>query len=273
MNIINFSDKNVSNSTDAKITFDFQQPIGEQVLNHFTRTKDVAEVVLPANGVCAITMMAALRVNGQFPAQSLLHPGQGWDRCDNQLLETVRHEAREKYRNHFPEKSAQTDKHFIVNFGHPLTDQQINDIATAIGVDRGQINTVDINAGQLPLNADGLRDAIFGLIEQAGITKDVAESGRVVVCPPPMGQAAACLGAAWHGAYGSLPKLALIGMKPEAGFQFLQLVNPEEVYLEARKAVAQQTVSMPFDLFKEVMDVVAGANATQTLEKLEALRR
>ncbi|MBE2183849.1 MAG: hypothetical protein IAE89_10525 [Anaerolineae bacterium] len=121
----------------------------------------------------------------------------------------------------------------ILNFAHPLTSRQIDQLTTLTGSAPERIQ--DVRA-QFDLQ-QSFHPQIVRLLDDLGIQPDEWQSGGWLLVLPSLNYAAAALLAELHGRIGHFP--AILRLRPVAGalvteYDVAEIVNLEAVRAEAR---------------------------------------
>lgn len=123
----------------------------------------------------------------------------------------------------------------ILNFSHPLTPRQLDQVAALAGSAPEQIQDVrsQFDLGH-PFNQQVAR-----LLDGLDISTQQWQSGGWLVVPPSLNYAAAVLLAELHGRMGHFP--AILRIRPVAGalvteYEVAEIINLEQVRAAARSA-------------------------------------
>ncbi len=121
----------------------------------------------------------------------------------------------------------------ILNFAHPLTPRQLDQLTTLTGAPPERIQ--DVRA-QFDLQQP-FQPQIVRLLDDLGIQPDEWQSGGWLLVLPSLNYAAAALLAELHGRIGHFP--AILRLRPVAGalvteYDVAEIVNLEAVRAEAR---------------------------------------
>lgn len=121
----------------------------------------------------------------------------------------------------------------ILNFSHPLTDEQIKDIENITGKDVTQvINILTQFDHKLPF-----KKQIIQIIESTGFSKEEWQTLPLIINPPSYSPITACLIAKIHGITGYFP--TIIRLRPVEDsipqkFEVAEIINLQELRDKAR---------------------------------------
>lgn len=121
----------------------------------------------------------------------------------------------------------------ILNFAHPLTPKQIEQITSVVGTAPDAVTDIRV---QLDLEA-AFQPQIVALVDSLGLTPEQWQTGGWLVALPSLNYAAAVLLAELHGRMGHFP--AMLRLRPVAGalvteYDVAEIVNLEAVRSSAR---------------------------------------
>jgi hypothetical protein len=121
----------------------------------------------------------------------------------------------------------------ILNFAHPLTPKQIEQITSIVGTAPDAITDIRI---QLDLEA-AFQSQIVAIVDGLNLTPEQWQTGGWLVALPSLNYAAAVLLAELHGRMGHFP--AMLRLRPVAGALVTEYDVAEIVNLEAVRAAAR----------------------------------
>lgn len=121
----------------------------------------------------------------------------------------------------------------ILNFAHPLTPKQIEQITSIVGTAPVAITDIRI---QLDLEA-AFQSQIVAIVDGLNLTPEQWQTGGWLVALPSLNYAAAGLLAELHGRMGHFP--AMLRLRPVAGALVTEYDVAEIVNLEAVRAAAR----------------------------------
>jgi len=121
----------------------------------------------------------------------------------------------------------------ILNFAHPLTPKQIEQITSIVGTAPVAITDIRI---QLDLEA-AFQSQIVAIVDGLNLTPEQWQTGGWLVALPSLNYAAAVLLAELHGRMGHFP--AMLRLRPVAGALVTEYDVAEIVNLEAVRAAAR----------------------------------
>ena len=126
----------------------------------------------------------------------------------------------------------------ILNFSHPLTDEQQNDIQTAADRPISEVRHIPVHLD----NAEPFEPQITALIEGAGLSTHQWQTQDLLINPPAYAPVTAVLLAELHGRMGYFP--AVIRLRPFSGatpprFELAEIINLHQVRANARDRRAQ----------------------------------
>jgi hypothetical protein len=120
----------------------------------------------------------------------------------------------------------------ILNFTHPLTDEQKARIEALAGTGIDEVRTVPVQIDQ----ARPLQAQIVALVDAARLSSEEWQTRSLLINPPGYAPAAFVLLAELHGRIGHFP--ALIRLRPKEGpvpaYEVAELLNLQAVREEAR---------------------------------------
>ncbi len=121
----------------------------------------------------------------------------------------------------------------ILNFAHPLTSRQLDQIAALVGNMPERVQDV---RSQFDLE-QSFNQQIVRLLDNLGITTEQWQAGGWLIVLPSLNYAAAVLLAELHGRMGHFP--AILRLRPVAGalvteYDVAEIINLEAVRSEAR---------------------------------------
>ena len=121
----------------------------------------------------------------------------------------------------------------ILNFAHPLTPRQIDQITALTGAEPESVTEIRV---QLDLEPE-FQQQIIALVDSLGISTESWQSGGWLIALPSLNYAAAVLLAELHGRMGHFP--AMLRLRPVVGtlvteYDIVEIVNLEAVRASAR---------------------------------------
>lgn len=121
----------------------------------------------------------------------------------------------------------------ILNFSHPITNDQIVQIESLAGTTISDIRTIPVQIDQI----QPLEQQIRAIVDTTGLTPEEWQTLPLLINPPGYAPAAFVLLAELHGRIGHFP--TLIRLRPKAGpitsFEVAELLNLQTVRENARK--------------------------------------
>jgi hypothetical protein len=121
----------------------------------------------------------------------------------------------------------------ILNFTHPLTDDQKAQIEALAGTTIDEIRTIRVQIDQ----DEPLGPQITAIVDASGVTSEEWQTRPLLINPPGYAPAAFVLLAELHGRIGHFP--ALIRIRPKPGpvtaYEVAELLNLQSVREAARK--------------------------------------
>jgi hypothetical protein len=121
----------------------------------------------------------------------------------------------------------------ILNFAHPLTPRQIDQITALTGAEPESVTEIRV---QLDLEPE-FQAQIIALVDSLGISTENWQSGGWLIALPSLNYAAAVLLAELHGRMGHFP--AMLRLRPVVGTLVTEYDVAEIVNLEAVRAAAR----------------------------------
>ncbi len=123
----------------------------------------------------------------------------------------------------------------ILNYAHPLTEEQINQIETLINTKITEIKQIKVHLNQ----AEPLLPQMTALADEAGLTNEEWSGRALLVNPPSLNFAAVALLAELHGRMGYFP--ACLRLRPMEGsmpprFEVAEVLNLQDVRNAARRS-------------------------------------
>ena len=126
----------------------------------------------------------------------------------------------------------------ILNFTHPLTDENKAQIEALAGNAIDEIRTIPVQVEQ----AEPLEAQIVAIVDATGLSSQEWQTRPLLINPPGYAPAAFGLLAELHGRIGHFP--SLIRMRPQPGpitsFEVAELTNLQEIRESARQRRQQQ---------------------------------
>lgn len=121
----------------------------------------------------------------------------------------------------------------LINFSHPLTAEQVAQVAGLLGVEP-EVRTVAVQVDQQV----GLEEQVRGLVDGLGLAAEAWQTVPVVVNLPGLAAAAAVVLAELHGRMGLFP--AMLRLRPVVGstptrFEVAEVVNLQQVRERSRQ--------------------------------------
>lgn len=121
----------------------------------------------------------------------------------------------------------------ILNFSHPLTNEQREHIEALAGVAVEEIRTIAVQIDQ----ARPLVEQVQAIVDAVQLSSEEWQTRPLLINPPGYAPAAFVLLAELHGRIGHFP--ALIRLRPKAGvltaYEVAELLNLQKVREDARK--------------------------------------
>ncbi len=120
----------------------------------------------------------------------------------------------------------------ILNFSHPLTDEQKPQIEALAGTSIGEIRTIPVQINQ----AESLEPQITAIVDAVQLTSEQWQTRPLLINPPGFAPAAFVLLAELHGRIGHFP--SLISLRPKPGpvtaYEVAELLNLQTIRESAR---------------------------------------
>src|SRR5438874_11621048 len=120
----------------------------------------------------------------------------------------------------------------ILNFTHPLTDEQRAQIEALAHTSIEEVRTIPVQIDQ----AEPLEPQIMAIVDAVGLTSEEWQTRPLLINPPGYAPAAFVLLAELHGPSGHFP--SLIRLRPKAGpvttYEVAELLNLQAIREEAR---------------------------------------
>ena len=121
---------------------------------------------------------------------------------------------------------------YILNFSHPLTDQQQTQIEQLVGVSIEDVKTIAVQIQQ----EEALEAQIVAILDAVPLTAEEWQTRQLLINPPGYAPAAFVLLAMLHGRIGHFP--ALIRMRPTQApittFEVVEILNLQSIRERAR---------------------------------------
>jgi len=121
----------------------------------------------------------------------------------------------------------------LLNFSHPIAEEQRTRIGELAGVPLAEIRTIAVQIDQTQV----LEPQIRALVDGVGLTSQEWQTGKLLINPPGYAPAAFVLLAELHGRMGHFP--ALVRLRPRPGalptYEVAELINLQAIREEARK--------------------------------------
>ncbi len=121
----------------------------------------------------------------------------------------------------------------ILNFSHPLTDDQQAQIETIANTSIEEVRTIRVQINQ----EEPLEPQITSIVDSAGLSSEEWQTFPLLINPPGYAPAAFVLLAELHGRIGHFP--SLIRLRPKPGpvtsFEVAELLNLQSIREAARK--------------------------------------
>src|SRR5579884_3293312 len=122
----------------------------------------------------------------------------------------------------------------ILNFTHPLTQEQCAQIEALAGTPIKEVRTIAVQIEQ----AEPLGPQIIAIVEAAGLSSQEWQTRSLLINPPGYAPAAFVLLAELHGRIGHFPSLVRLRPRPGALtiYEVGELLNLQAVREEARRS-------------------------------------
>src|SRR5947209_11406585 len=121
----------------------------------------------------------------------------------------------------------------ILNFTHPLTEQQLTQIAALADATIDEVRTIPVQINQ----DEPLGPQVAAIADATGLTSEEWQTRSLLINPPGYAPAAFVLLAEIHGRIGHFP--TLIRIRPKQGavttYEVVELLNLQTVREQARK--------------------------------------
>ena len=121
----------------------------------------------------------------------------------------------------------------VLNFSHPITDEQRARLAELAGAPVEDIRTIPVQIDQ----ARELETQVRAIVDSAGLSSEEWQTRELLINPPGYAPAAFVLLAELHGRIGHFP--ALIRLRPRPGpvttYEVAELLNLQTIREEARR--------------------------------------
>jgi hypothetical protein len=121
----------------------------------------------------------------------------------------------------------------ILNFSHPLTDEQQTQIEALANTSIEEVHTIRVQINQ----EESLEPQITAIVDSAGLSSEEWQTRPLLINPPGYAPAAFVLLAELHGRIGHFP--SLIRLRPKPGpvttYEVTELLNLQAIREEARK--------------------------------------
>ncbi len=121
----------------------------------------------------------------------------------------------------------------ILNFTHPLTDEQQAKIETIANTSIEEVRTIRVQINQ----EEPLEPQITAIVDATGLTSEEWQTRPLLINPPGYAPAAFVLLAELHGRIGHFP--SLIRLRPKPGpvtsYEVAELLNLQSIREAARK--------------------------------------
>jgi hypothetical protein len=121
----------------------------------------------------------------------------------------------------------------LLNFSHPIADEQRARIGELAGVPLAEIRTIAVQIDQ----TQALEPQMRALVDRIGLTSQEWQTGELLINPPGYAPAAFVLLAELHGRIGHFP--TLVRLRPRTGalttYEVAELINLQAIREEARK--------------------------------------
>jgi len=121
----------------------------------------------------------------------------------------------------------------ILNFSHPLTAEQREQIETLAGSRIDEVRTIAVQIEQ----SESLTEQIVAIVDGVGLASEEWQTMPLVINPPGYAPAAFVLLAELHGRIGHFPTLVRLRPKtgPVTSFEVAELLNLQSVREAARR--------------------------------------
>src|SRR5438876_11098446 len=121
----------------------------------------------------------------------------------------------------------------ILNFTHPLTTQQREQIEALTATSIGEVRTIQVQINQ----GEPLEPQIIAIVDAVGLSSEEWQTRPLVINPPGYAPAAFVLLAVLHGRIGHFP--ALLRLRPKSGavtsYEVAEVLNLQAIREAARK--------------------------------------
>ena len=121
----------------------------------------------------------------------------------------------------------------ILNFSHPLTDEQQTQIEALANTSIEEVHTIRVQINQ----EEPLEPQITAIVDSAGLSSEEWQTRPLLINPPGYAPAAFVLLAELHGRIGHFP--SLIRLRPKPGpvttYEVTELLNLQVIREAARK--------------------------------------
>jgi hypothetical protein len=121
----------------------------------------------------------------------------------------------------------------ILNFSHPITDEQRARITELAGVAITDIRTIPVQIDQ----ARGLEPQVRAIVDSVGLTPEEWQTSEILINPPGYAPVAFVLLAELHGRIGHFPTLMRLRPRPGpiTSYEVSELLNLQTIREEARR--------------------------------------
>jgi len=121
----------------------------------------------------------------------------------------------------------------ILNFSHPLTDEQQSQIEALANTSIEEVRTIPVQINQ----EEPLEPQITAIVEATGLSSEEWQTLPLLINPPGYAPAAFVLLAELHGRIGHFPSLIRLRPKPGpvTGYEVAELLNLQTIREAARK--------------------------------------
>lgn len=120
----------------------------------------------------------------------------------------------------------------ILNFSHPLTEEQRTRIGELAGDSTEEVRTIAVQIDQ----AQGLEEQVRAIVDAVGLSAEEWQTSHLLINPPGYAPAAFVLLAELHGRIGHFP--SLIRLRPRPGplttYEVAELLNLQSIREQAR---------------------------------------